>query len=237
MNHYKQEEKDSQNYDGYYKYEQQVASTYEEARKNEHHWHIEDQFIKQYIQKSNIKKLLDLPVGTGRFLNHYDGIDEIIGIDISEAMLIEADKKANILSFKNKIDLKKGDVFNLDFNDNEFDCIVVFRLFHLMPEESIAKAIKELCRVSSKDVVVQTYVTLSKFRRLLQKIANKFTKPKSVAQNDNNLTPWSHIQAYQHNQKLIVAEFAKYNYFPAFSQLLDIYENSEVRATIFSKKN
>jgi ubiquinone/menaquinone biosynthesis C-methylase UbiE len=237
MNNYQQQEKDLHNYDGYYKYEQQVATTYEESRQIEIHWQREDKFIKQYVQKRKISKILDLPVGTGRFLNHYDGVGEIVGVDISEAMLTEASKKVKTLSFKDKVSLEKGDVLNLHFNDNEFDCVIVFRLFHLMPEESMAKSIEELCRVCSKDVVVQSYVTLSKFRRLLGKINNKFTGKKTVPKNNNNSTTWSHIQAYQHSQKFITSEFAKHNYFPTLSQLLDIYENSEVRATVFSKKD
>jgi ubiquinone/menaquinone biosynthesis C-methylase UbiE len=152
-------------------------------------------------------------------------------------MLTEASKKVKTLSFKDKVSLEKGDVLNLHFNDNEFDCVIVFRLFHLMPEESMAKSIEELCRVCSKDVVVQSYVTLRKFRRLLGKINNKFTGKKTVPKNNNNSTTWSHIQAYQHSQKFITSEFAKHNYFPTLSQLLDIYENSEVRATVFSKKD
>lgn len=239
MNKYQQEEKKMQDYDGYYKYDQQVAATYDESRQIEQHWQMEDNFVKKYVRQNDIKKLLDLPVGTGRFLNHYDKVDEIVGIDISETMLIEADNKAKTLLFKDRISLSKGDVLNLHFKDNEFDCVIVFRLFHLMPEELMSKAIKELCRVSSKDIVVQTYVIPSNnSRRLLQKIASKFIRPKIIKSNPlNQQTPWSHIQAYQHNQNYIVSEFAKHNYFPSISQLLDIYENSEVRATVFSKKS
>jgi ubiquinone/menaquinone biosynthesis C-methylase UbiE len=225
-----------QNYDGYYKYDKNIAESYEIDRQNERHWNKEDYFLSNYLSNRKIEKLLDIPVGTGRFFKHYNKIETIIGIDISDEMIKKAKEKVSLLGSKSSINLEEGDVLNLRFQNSEFDSIVVFRLLHLMPEDAVKQAIEELCRVANKDIVVQTYVGLSGIRYLLYKIISKLNKYKSKDKIQEE-KPWSHIQSYQHSQKLIDLEFEKHNFFPITRKSLDIYNNCDVRATIYSKKN
>lgn len=152
-------------------------------------------------------------------------------------MLSEAKKKLDIVSYNMPIKLELGDIFSLHFEDEEFDSAIVFRLFHLIPEVSLSLAIKELCRVVNNDILVQSYVPISRFYQFRQKLINRLSFNSSVAKTEEVKTPWSHIQSYCHKQSLLNNEFKKYNLFPSTYKRLDIYGSCEVRATIYSKKN
>jgi ubiquinone/menaquinone biosynthesis C-methylase UbiE len=72
-------------------------------------------------------KVLEVGVGTGASLAHYpDGV-ELVGIDISPAMLERARAKAD--RFPGQLTLQVGDVQNLDFPDDSFDMVVTSCVF------------------------------------------------------------------------------------------------------------
>ena len=228
-------------YDGYYKYDKKVAQSYNSDREMEAHWVEENRYVEQYFKIHKIEKLLDLPVGTGRFFKYYRHISQLVGIDISEDMLDEARKNMNCLDKDIKVTLEKGDVFNLHFANNSFDGIIVFRLFHLIPERQLEAAIKELCRIGSKDIIVQSYEYSSPpfFQRVKRRIKfelKKIIKPKPVQQNTNT-TPWSHIEAFTHTENLISDCFKKYEFIEKEKKLLCFYNERKVLATIYSKVN
>jgi len=232
-------------YDGYYKYDANVAQTYDKSRMKERHWIQEDRFVKKYLRNRHVENLLDLPVGTGRFFSHYSGVRRVTGVDISEEMLQLSKQKLFLLPDSVSICLEQGDVFNLQFANNTFDAILVFRLFHLLPENFLEPAIKELCRVSSNDVVLQTYVPRSRaslpkkmavslyFNSVFRKFTSLFYK-----RGLSTKKPWCHIQAYYHDQSIIDALFAKHGFLPLKTELLDVYEKTiEVRVAIYSRTN
>jgi hypothetical protein len=47
--------------------------------------------------------------------------------------------------------------------------------------------------------------------------------------------PWSHIQAYAHRQEIVDACFYSSGFSVLSSSTLDLYEGSEVRATVYSR--
>jgi ubiquinone/menaquinone biosynthesis C-methylase UbiE len=229
-------------YDGYYKYDAHVASNYNLDRQNEEHWIKENNFVLQYFKKNRVEHLLDLPVGTGRFFEFYENINKITGIDISDAMLTEAEKKLQSLAYAEKIRLEKGDVFNLKYRDASFDTIIVFRLFHLIPEDKLDDAIKELCRVGKRDVIVQSYELLklsflervkNKLKRAFKKILN--LKTSKGTKNETKEKPWSHISAYFYKEGLISSYFFKNGYSISQREILCSYETAKVIVTIFTK--
>lgn len=91
------------------------------------------------------KKVLDLGVGTGRFTHPLQkrGIN-VVGIDISDAMLARAQKK----SVRN---LVKGDVGRLPFPKSEFDVILSVHLLHLV--EDTNSVLKEIKRVGTEKLI------------------------------------------------------------------------------------
>jgi SAM-dependent methyltransferase len=75
------------------------ARLYEKKRKNKRTWKKEQIIIFKFLEKiSRIHNknltVLDIPVGTGRFFKFYKKLDFLVtGIDISEDMLEQAEKK------------------------------------------------------------------------------------------------------------------------------------------------
>jgi len=83
------------------------------------------------------KDVLDLGCGSGRFgelLNQHGA--NVIGSDISDAMLEEASKT---------IPVRKADAYSLPFADKSFDYVVSSMLLHVVP--NVARAFAEIHRV------------------------------------------------------------------------------------------
>jgi len=182
-------------YDGYIKYDENVANSYDTDRQEEEHWMLENTYIKNFYKNLQISRLLDLPVGTGRFLEYYENVNNIIGIDISDDMLNIAKEKTKNL--QSNILLLKGDAFNLNYPDSYFMHTVCFRLLHLIPPEERQKLFNELVRVTSDKLILQAYMnkTVPLYKKIYYKLATLFMSSK------NKTKPWHHIQSYGLLQK------------------------------------
>jgi ubiquinone/menaquinone biosynthesis C-methylase UbiE len=220
------------NYDGYHKYDRAVAESYDEARQGELHWWREDEFVQEFFGRERVNRLLDLPVGTGRFFRHYTSVQSLTGIDVSENMLEQARKNLHSLPAGVSVRLERGDVFSLRFSEAEFDAAIVWRLFHLIPPDLLPGAIRELCRVTSKNILLQSYVPVerSTWRAGLSRVRGwmRWTVTDS--------SPWSHIRSYVHNQRRIDELFADSGFDSSTSVVLDKYGGQDVRASVYTKK-
>ena len=90
-------------------------------------------------------RLLDAGVGTGRNFPFYPPGAEVVGIDLSPAMLARAARRTNAASAA--IELRVMDVTKLDFPDANFDAAVATFLFCVLPDELQIDALRELRRV------------------------------------------------------------------------------------------
>ncbi len=93
--------------------------------------------------------ILEVPVGTGLAFEKMlsanpSGRNE--GIDLTEAMLIRADKRA-AKSGSDNYRLRVGDAYDLDFPDNDFDVLVSNYLFNLLPQQDFGAVLNEFKRV------------------------------------------------------------------------------------------
>ncbi|OWZ82760.1 class I SAM-dependent methyltransferase [Natranaerobius trueperi] len=92
-------------------------------------------------------KVLEVGVGTGRNIEYYpdkfSSIEEISAIDFSENMLTKAKEKAEKLH--KSVQLYEMDVQEMDFNDNEFDCVFSTCVFCSVPDP--IKGLTEIKRV------------------------------------------------------------------------------------------
>jgi ubiquinone/menaquinone biosynthesis C-methylase UbiE len=97
--------------------------------------------------------VLDVPVGTGRFLDYYARRRFVVlGIDSSEDMLRLAGKRADIDPAL--LTLRVGDIFRLDIQSAHVDVAVCIRFMNLVSTESMRAALMELGRVSRRSVIV-----------------------------------------------------------------------------------
>jgi len=97
----------------------------------------------------NGEKVLEVAVGTGlafeRILQaNPSGRNE--GIDLTEAMLNRADKRAANSGSRN-YRLRVGDAYDLDFPDNSFDVLINNYMFDLLPQEDFPTVLGEFKRV------------------------------------------------------------------------------------------
>lgn len=106
-------------------------------------------FLKNWADISSDKIVLDIGCGTGEFeqlLLTENPQQEIIGIDISEEMLLKAEKKCQ--NYPN-VSFQKATASALPFEDNYFDIIVSASAFHYF--ENPDTALKEMKRVLKPD--------------------------------------------------------------------------------------
>ena len=90
-------------------------------------------------------RILDAGVGTGRNIPFYPPGAEVIGIDLSPAMLARAEQRRKVLGAT--VTLQQMDVTRLSLPDNHFDAAVATFLFCVLPDELQVAALRELGRV------------------------------------------------------------------------------------------
>jgi demethylmenaquinone methyltransferase/2-methoxy-6-polyprenyl-1,4-benzoquinol methylase len=118
--------------------------------------------VVNFTDARNGSKILDVATGTGKqaFAFAKKGYD-VIGIDLSEAMLKVANKKNKYGNVKFEV----GDATNLPFEDNGFDVSCVSFGLHDMPLTIREKALKEMARVTkTKGTIVIIDYALPKNR-------------------------------------------------------------------------
>ena len=94
-------------------------------------------------------RILDAGVGTGRNVEFYPQGAEVVGIDISPAMLARAARRLKKSSAA--IELREMDVSRLDFPAGSFDVAVATFLFCVLADELQLPALRELGRVIRTD--------------------------------------------------------------------------------------
>lgn len=101
-----------------------------------------------------VKKILDVGCGLGYMVVVGRGENykyDIHGVDISEAAI----KRASTVAGKY---LKVGNIMDLSYEDNSFELVTCFDIFEHLFIEEIFKAIKEVCRVAEKYVLLRSPV-------------------------------------------------------------------------------
>ena len=102
------------------------------------------------------ERVLEIACGTGRFtaMLAERGAD-IVGLDISEAMLSQGREKARRAGVSDHIEFMRGDAARLPFPDDHFDTVFAMRFFHLA--DTPAKFLAEMARVSRDRVFFDTF--------------------------------------------------------------------------------
>ena len=120
---------------------------------------------------------------------------KIVGVDIDWDGIIDEAK------VKTQLDLRIGDVFNLDFEKDEFDVVFTNALFCMLKPEEVIRGLGEIIRVAKKSIIlVELEVTartgLIRGRRtganwteLLEEYGLKTTKHK-ITEDLWDVHPW-----------------------------------------------
>lgn len=115
-------------------------------------FNIDKMWRKKAIKACNLKvndKVLDLCCGTGQMINYACkkvGKDtEVIGLDFNQEMLNVGYRRLNQSIGAYKFKLLRGDILELPFGDNSFDCVTI--AFGIRNIKDKRKALSEIYRV------------------------------------------------------------------------------------------
>ncbi|MFV2035391.1 MAG: class I SAM-dependent methyltransferase, partial [Halocynthiibacter sp.] len=94
-------------------------------------------------------RILDAGIGTGRNMPYYPEQAEMVGIDLSEAMLKRAGERQRRLG--TKVDIHLGNICETAFEDQSFDAIASSFLFCVLEDHLQLPALCELRRLCKPD--------------------------------------------------------------------------------------
>lgn len=129
-------------------YRGRKAEIYDGKRERTARWQEENRIAGEML--SGIKEVLDVPFGTGRMLKTYDKLGiKYTGIDSSEEMLRQAYRKG-----ARPRSLVVADIFDANREPPAVECVVCIRLLHLLIESDMMRALKIICSLAKRRVVL-----------------------------------------------------------------------------------
>ncbi len=183
---------------------------------------MEKRLIYWAIQKTGLPapaRILDIPCGTGRLSLYLakKGF-QITGVDISKAMICQAQKKLENHYIKDKIALQFGDAESLSFPDSFFDIVVSLRLFGHLPTDKRLNILKEIGRVSKMFVITAYYNKLSIQGLLRRKNRNR----NGILWNPINLN-----RIDQELKKACLNRIARFHILPGISETVVVLSKKQ----------
>jgi len=202
------------------KYTGDIAQEYIARRSHSLKWRREHQVLA--VMLDDLPKemsILDVPVGTGRFLPEYSARQyDVVGIDISVDMLAQARLACQRLNSQTQLLI--GDAEALQISSAAVDVLVCFRLLNWMEPDCLEKVIKEFTRVIRRWMVLEIRVAdrpglLTLLRRIARpsvmlNAARQVAKSISFYLKKNKLQVGSAFTPIRvHEEKAILALFTK----------------------------
>ena len=197
-----------------------VAQNYTQRKTGKHN--AEMQLIERAIaQLPSPMKYLDIPCGAGRatiLLGQKGNV--CMSADIGDGVLEVARQEIEKAGISSEI--VKLYIENIDLPDNSIDAPLAFRIFHHFPNDEIrARVVGELCRISSRYVLI-SYLTPWSFtnikRRIRAALGGKVSKQHATAKAE--------LAAFftPHQFKLV----ADYSISPLSSLRLAVFEHKAI---------
>lgn len=131
------------------KYTGSVAEFYEAKRSHELKWAAENAAVEKWLGLIGAgAHVLDIPVGTGRFLDAYrrHGMT-VIGMDVSSDMLAQAQLKDDA------VQLRFGDIQAIDMPAFSVDVAISLRIMNWLEVSEVRIALAELSRVAREWII------------------------------------------------------------------------------------
>ena len=117
-------------------------------------------------------RILEAGVGTGRNFPFYPPGAQVVGIDLSPAMLARAQRRRSTAAAP--VELRQMDVTRLDFPDRSFDAAVATLLLSALPADVQTAARRELRRVVKPGGVIRCLEYFEPRRGLQRRICRIF---------------------------------------------------------------
>lgn len=120
---------------------------------------LEQRLLRRLLTQNRLigASLLDVPCGYGRFWETFEELDlRLIGIDRDPHMIRKAAAGSSANGHCHSV---CGNVFELPFDKDSFDCVTCIRLLHLrFSDPERLSILRELGRVSRRSVLISVYL-------------------------------------------------------------------------------
>jgi SAM-dependent methyltransferase len=161
-------------------YHGEKARSYDAGRVRTRLWRDEQAAFQSMLGRCNLDegaRVLDVQVGTGRFLGIYEhaGLDAMC-VDLSNDMLDQARDRST-----GRSEFRLGDATQLEFASSSMDLVVCVRLLYLLPAAEMKQVIAELGRVSKRSVILTVRVAgWDRSTRLRERVARRIGTARAV---------------------------------------------------------
>jgi phosphatidylethanolamine/phosphatidyl-N-methylethanolamine N-methyltransferase len=123
-------------------------------------------------------RVLEVGVGTGLSLSAYPNRTEVIAVDLSPAMLAQAQEEIDRHDWSH-ITLKEMDAQNLEFPDEQFDYVAAFHVVTVVPDhERLIREMTRVCKPGGTVVIINHFRShrwwIARFVDLLDPITRHF---------------------------------------------------------------
>ena len=117
--------------------------------------------------------ILEIGVGTGLTLKGYPPTSQVVGVDLSEDMLLRAERKRRAMPGRN-ITLKQEDAEALSFEDASFDCVTLPYVLSVTPNPGrLVEQVRRVCKKGGTIILVNHF-SGSRFWWLMEQVARGF---------------------------------------------------------------
>ncbi|MCK4712146.1 MAG: class I SAM-dependent methyltransferase [Marinosulfonomonas sp.] len=122
-------------------------------------------------------RVLEVGVGTGLSLRHYQPHLEVTGIDISPHMLEKARQKRRKHNMAHVTGIHEMDAGRIEFPDNHFDMVVAMYLVSVVPDpEQVISEMARVCKTGGEVIIVNHFAREKGALSLAEKAVAPFTK-------------------------------------------------------------
>ena len=136
------------------RYTGSAAEEYDARRRSVAKWQLEQDIVARVLRRfPRGTTVLDVPVGTGRFVGFYKEYGLFAtGCDVSADMLSQCEKKAKEHEYD--MSLVRGGIFDLGLSDGCFEVVVCIRFLNWIGFDDMVRVVAELKRVTRGHLVL-----------------------------------------------------------------------------------
>ena len=120
-------------------------------------------------------KVLEVGVGTGISLPHYQTHLNITGIDLSPDMLAVADKRVKAEQLSHVDAINEMDAGAMSFEAESFETVVAMYVMTVVPDpQKVMSELARVCKPGGEVILVNHFSQTSGIRGLVEKMADRF---------------------------------------------------------------
>ena len=105
-------------------------------------------------------RVLELGIGTGLTAPLYSREWSVVGVDLSSAMLMQAQKRIAELQLESRVRLVQSDGARLPFDDESFDVVLVPYVMSVVPDPiGVGRELHRVCRRSGRIILLNHFLS------------------------------------------------------------------------------